>query len=628
MAEDLDQLLGINPSGNPSTSLDKLLGLAPSQGSFSSLDSFLGLERPSALAIPEEPGFFTEFGRGTVRGVRGLKTEGLGLGAVFADLFGADETALELGALAQANQLEIQQTIPRAVEFENAFDSPGNFALFAASALGEQVPVIASIILSGGIGGLVGRLIGKRLISRGMADLTLQKFGTRGAVAGVVTGATAIETGATATEQFGAVGEISPGVALSAGIAKGALEAIVPFALARSLRILPGQADDLLARIAGALDRIPSRVGRAGVAALVAGPIEGTTEFLQEAIDIAARDFVDANFDALSPDTRDRLLEAAFTGALVGTIFGGIGGAVSQRGQDVLEEDLNDLGLPVTNLDETSPLTKGLELAAPTITAPVIEEPAELPLYPLDGTRTPPEDTSLENKEKHAALLEEPVSLSTANDQGASREVKESVGKVFKGTAREELDTETVEAFTKLGDDQRGKPEQAMLKVQFTMGGGVLNPVVEHVGDLTHRMSHMAKYNSMGLDEVAPKVRTVLSTLKSGFGFEREMNDNIRVNAEVRKVKEEVLRKDIDKALSTYADEHKKLKVYNRPQWLAREAAVAVGRQDFPRAIRMLEKLQGIIDSGSYETATRVKVPKDKIPFDVPPGGKIPPIKT
>ena len=34
--------------------------------------------------------------------------------------------------------------------------------------------------------------------------------------------------------------------------------------------------------------------------------------------------------------------------------------------------------------------------------------------------------------------------------------------------------------FAKLASAQRGKPERAMIEVQFALGGGVLHPVVEH----------------------------------------------------------------------------------------------------------------------------------------------------
>jgi hypothetical protein len=292
---------------------------------------------PSPRTAPvEPPGLIEEGFRGVKSGVRQVGAELTSLGAVATDIFGAEETARELAELAQSQSFAIRQDLPRAVEFENAFDSPRNFVFWAARQLGEQVPILASIIGTGGIGAVVGRLIAKRAISKGAANLVLKKFEAQGALAGVVGGAT---------------GDISPGASVAAGIAKGSLEAIVPLGLAKFARILPGQADDLIVRIGDALNRITSRPARAGVVGLGASGVEGATEFMQEAVDIATRSFVDDNFDVLSPETRARLIESLATGALVGFFFGGIGGGLSRGpGPDPLTETEEDLtpGLGIT----------------------------------------------------------------------------------------------------------------------------------------------------------------------------------------------------------------------------------------------------------------------------------------
>lgn len=91
-------------------------------------------------------------------------------------------------------------------------------------------------------------------------------------------------------------------------------------------------------------------------------------------------------------------------------------------------------------------------------------------------------------------------------------------------------------AFVKLGDDQRGTPESVMIDVQFLMGGGVLNPIVEHVGDLTHRVTHLVKYtpsdrlpssSELGYWMVDEKVHKCLRMLQHGYGFNREFEQNI-----------------------------------------------------------------------------------------------------
>ncbi len=150
------------------------------------------------------------------------------------------------------------------------------------------------------------------------------------------------------------------------------------------------------------------------------------------------------------------------------------------------------------------------------------------------------------------------------------------------------LPPDVVEAFKALGSAQRGKPEAAMLKVQFAMGGGVLNPVVEHLGDVTHRMSHMVGYGSvLGYE----KVVKVYKWLTNAYGFEREMQQNIKANADYRKVEPQELANQVRELLRKYAEAHAELPVYNKAQWMARQAAIFVGLEDFDRARNCLRTL-------------------------------------
>lgn len=153
----------------------------------------------------------------------------------------------------------------------------------------------------------------------------------------------------------------------------------------------------------------------------------------------------------------------------------------------------------------------------------------------------------------------------------------------------EVLPPDVVKAFEELGDQQRGEPERAMLRVQFAMGGGVLNPVVEHVGDITHRMSHMVKYGTVLGRE---KIIKTYDWLATRYGFEREFEENLRNNARYREVPETELRSKVTQTLRAYAEAHAKLPVYNRAQWLAREAAISVGMQQWDNARQALAELK------------------------------------
>lgn len=161
------------------------------------------------------------------------------------------------------------------------------------------------------------------------------------------------------------------------------------------------------------------------------------------------------------------------------------------------------------------------------------------------------------------------------------------------------LPREVVAAFTKLGSDQRGEPERAMVHAQFAYGGGVLNPVIEHVGDLTHRMTHHLKHGDLDYGTVRDKVNKTVRWLSSGYGFQREFDQNVRANAEHLDVSEDDLRAKVDWALGEYAKAHRKLVVYNEAQWLARRAAVELGEQDWSAALSCLKRLQRMLSSES-----------------------------
>jgi len=150
----------------------------------------------------------------------------------------------------------------------------------------------------------------------------------------------------------------------------------------------------------------------------------------------------------------------------------------------------------------------------------------------------------------------------------------------------------TPEQFHQLADLQRGEPEMAMLRVQRAMMGGVLNPLVEHVGDLIHRMAERNTFYQAGYEYVKEKVEKTLRWLTEPYGFEREMQENIRSNAQVEGIDEEELRYNIYDKLDKYASAHAKLPVYNDAQYYARKAAVSVGGRNFKMAILALRELE------------------------------------
>ena len=85
-------------------------------------------------------------------------------------------------------------------------------------------------------------------------------------------------------------------------------------------------------------------------------------------------------------------------------------------------------------------------------------------------------------------------------------------------------------AYCILADEQRDAPEIAMVRAQRHLGGGVLDVCLEHVGDLSNRMSPLHPYE-WAWDETNKKIERCLRYLESGYGFDREMKENWRVSS-------------------------------------------------------------------------------------------------
>jgi len=154
------------------------------------------------------------------------------------------------------------------------------------------------------------------------------------------------------------------------------------------------------------------------------------------------------------------------------------------------------------------------------------------------------------------------------------------------------------DAFIALADAQRGEPESAMERAQQRLGkepyyqsANALGDSLEHVGDLTHRMSEETALwpgrngdAHYGIEYVGAKVAKGLRLLRNPTDLERM--------AKIPDFPE----------LKAYSAAHAKLPVYNRAQYSAREAAVYLGEKNFPVARMHLDNLQGLIDKGSYES--------------------------
>jgi hypothetical protein len=171
--------------------------------------------------------------------------------------------------------------------------------------------------------------------------------------------------------------------------------------------------------------------------------------------------------------------------------------------------------------------------------------------------------------------------------------------------------SQTGKLFDTVADAQRGAPEHKMLQLQSLLGGGVLSYVVEHVGDITHRMSQNFDFAKGQIDLVQDKVEKTLRTLEHGYGFEKEMMENFRSNFSFRKERGEAKHATVEEFINAakklsmeYAFEHRRVPVFNEPQKRARAAAVALGEWKFKEAILHLRWLLNLTeDPEAYREA-------------------------
>lgn len=168
---------------------------------------------------------------------------------------------------------------------------------------------------------------------------------------------------------------------------------------------------------------------------------------------------------------------------------------------------------------------------------------------------------------------------------------------------------EAVERFIELANAQRYLPERAMLTAQKIIGGGVLSSQLEHIGDLTHRIAErtfiLYGHIEDAVAHIEPKVERGLRSLKSGYGFAKEMHENFKSNWDYNIGKSgkfndfEDYVSSIKKACLDYSNEHSKLPVYNIAQRHCRDAAISLGQWNFDNTIKHLEILDRMIKQGT-----------------------------
>ena len=233
----------------------------------------------------------------------------------------------------------------------------------------------------------------------------------------------------------------------------------------------------------------------------------------------------------------------------------------------------------------------------------------ELEMMPRTDVSTGGDDPDPEKDPKDQIPSAEEVAKKLA-EEGTQRIINEMINKLEKKFNQLEekkkqvpSDIEKREKFYKenVGTVQRGAPEEAMLKAQM-VASPVLSDALEHIGDLTHRITEFPFVFGTTKEKVKKMIRA-LDRSEEVWGTEMmsfldDHEQSIRSTAKHRKISVEEYKEKLNSLLGNYVAEHEKIPTYNEMQEHAKQAAIAMGNLDVDTALEHLRFIQKEIDKG------------------------------
>lgn len=324
----------------------------------------------------DAPGFGAEFSKSLKRSMAEIKTLGTD-GALAAGYSGLDkllaavgvETDLEEKAVDHAvdayRELEsLEKKYPRSVETRHEVDNLDSLMQYLGGLSGQGLGSSAQLIPSALMGGVaaagssavmksglqkvakdgfkraarkMGKEVADDLVEQQIKSGVLGKAFVRGMGAGAFVGSTAAETGSSYLDMLRDEKD-APGVAIAAGSLKGALEILPEFGVVSRLFKSPAAKDALADATAKQIMQrfglnVTKEVGKVGSA-------EAITEATQQAIDIAASDFVNERASTLfTPQGVDSLIEAGIAGFVGAGPLGVLSGGAQTLKQTATKPD-------------------------------------------------------------------------------------------------------------------------------------------------------------------------------------------------------------------------------------------------------------------------------------------------
>lgn len=185
-----------------------------------------------------------------------------------------------------------------------------------------------------------------------------------------------------------------------------------------------------------------------------------------------------------------------------------------------------------------------------------------------------------------AGVTTQPVNTQEAlNDQQRAGEerviVDPDANNVFKGMVNER-DTESIDNVIKTG------------------GPGVIGAVTGKVGNILGKMTRLTGDGAVPTEELKRDIDGAIARLTNPYGFDKEGMENIVGEARRRQTDPVKFANELRTSLAKFGAQFKFKNVYNRPQWLAKQAAVAIGNREWNVAAGYLKTLRKMMDSGTF----------------------------
>lgn len=261
------------------------------------------------------PGVLGTFGRGVKRGAGELASTFTDIiPAMAGSALGYDDYAKEQLAEAEQKRAAREAEAPTMFRSYKEVEGIGDVPRYLAETIGEQVPNIATSLVPGVGAGAVATRMGVGAAGKAAAT-----------GAGVYLGSYAQNAPEVFQNIYENTGQLAPGASAIWGAASAALDSVLPAKLVGKLTgpAKMGIVEKILEK--SGMDKGLLRSVTANVVS--ATPMEGLTEGAQEAISIAAENFVANNPQVFGSKEWNRIMESAVKGAVAGGAFGGMGGA-------------------------------------------------------------------------------------------------------------------------------------------------------------------------------------------------------------------------------------------------------------------------------------------------------------